>query len=136
MGAQYLLFLLKKAVGRDLTSESASARTLSEKLSGHALAISQMAGLIYDGEYSIQDFTTMYLDNPRSAHSMSEFSKLWDFTFQSLDMDSFSLLGILSFLMPDEIQPEILHPKTDSKIPQSLQFLKDRFIGLVLLHMC
>jgi hypothetical protein len=129
MGAQYLLFLLKRAIGRDLDSESASARTLAEKLSGHALAISQMAGLIYDGEYTIQDFTAMYLENPHSAHAMSEFAALWDFAFQSLDKNSFSLLGILSFLMPDNIQPEILEPKNNQDLPEGLKFLKDKFTG-------
>ncbi|KAJ5184902.1 hypothetical protein N7472_009742 [Penicillium cf. griseofulvum] len=49
-GAEFQLFLLKKSIGQDIDSENTSARTLSEKLSGHALALSQMASLIYDGE--------------------------------------------------------------------------------------
>ncbi|KAK7416205.1 hypothetical protein QQX98_005403 [Neonectria punicea] len=92
-----------------MDSESTSARTLSERLNGYALALSQMAGLIYDGEYSIRDFTAMYLENPRSAHSMNELAELWNFSFKSLDKDSFSLLGI--------------------DVPSDLEFLKNKFTG-------
>ncbi|PVH79292.1 hypothetical protein DL98DRAFT_655534 [Cadophora sp. DSE1049] len=130
-GAEYLLFLLKKAVGQDLTSETASARTLSQKISGHALALSQVAGLIHDGEWSVQEWTTMYLEHPRETH-VNELAKLWTFAFRTLeqkDKNSFALLGILSFLMPDNIQGEILQPKTDLELPQGLGFLKGKIAG-------
>ncbi|KAH8665407.1 P-loop containing nucleoside triphosphate hydrolase protein [Ilyonectria robusta] len=75
-GAEFLLFLLKNSIGRDLNSESISARTLSEQLSGHALALSQMAGLIHDGELSIKEFTTMFIKNSQSAHTVDGLSEL------------------------------------------------------------
>ncbi|KAK0102761.1 hypothetical protein ONS95_006358 [Cadophora gregata] len=132
MGAKYLLFLLKRAVGQDLASETASALTLSQKISGHALALSQMAGMIHEGEYSIREWTAMYLEDPKRAHVNEPFSRLWHFAFRILeekDKNSFSLLGILAFLMPDMIQPEILQPKSDLELPQELGFFRDRFVG-------
>ncbi|KAB5571984.1 hypothetical protein GE09DRAFT_1185492 [Coniochaeta sp. 2T2.1] len=65
-GAEFLLFLLKKNIGRDLLSESTSALTLSEKLSGHALALQSMAGMIYEGEFSVQEFTTIFSEAQRN----------------------------------------------------------------------
>ncbi|KAM7213095.1 hypothetical protein V8F06_011518 [Rhypophila decipiens] len=129
-GAEYLLFLLKKSIGRDISSESASAKRLAETLSGHALALSQMAGLIYDGEYTIQEFTTMYYNNPRSAHALDALAALWDIVFQTLDKNTFTFLGIVSFLMPDSIPPEILEPKSDLELPTNLMFLRDKLGGL------
>lgn len=128
-GANFLLFLLKKGIGRDLASESTSALTLSQKLSGHALALSSMAGIIHDGEYSVHDFTTMYLEKPSSAHAIDELAMLFNFTFQSLDKNSSTLLGIVSFLMPDNIQREIFEPGTEHDLSSDLAFLRDKFTG-------
>jgi hypothetical protein len=129
IGADFLFFLLKKEIGRDVNAESTSARVLSEKLSGHALAISQMAGMIRDGQCSVQEFTTIYLENPRMAHAQDELDTLWRFAFESLDNDSFSLLGIISFLEPDNIPPEILEPKDNQGLSANLAFLKNKFSG-------
>ncbi|CAI6073766.1 unnamed protein product [Clonostachys chloroleuca] len=126
-GAEFLLFLLKKSIGRDLASESTSAHTLSEKLSGHALALSQMAGLIYDGELSIKEFTSMYLENPQPAHAVDGLSKLWQLSFESLDANSFSLLGIISFLQSDNIPMEIFKLRDGLELPSNLEFLDSQF---------
>ncbi|KAK8130629.1 hypothetical protein PG999_003009 [Apiospora kogelbergensis] len=129
-GADCLIFLLKKRIGQDLESENISARDLSKRLSGHALAISQMAGLIYEGEYSIKEFTSMYLQSPHSVHAMDALADLWKYAFESLDKNSFSLLGIISFLQPDGIPPEIYKPSHKVDLPQHLGFLKQH-ISLV-----
>lgn len=128
-GAEFLIFILKKNIGRDVSAENTSARVLSERLSGHALAISQMAGLIYDGEYSVQEFTAMYLENPRKAHALDELAALWEVAFRSLDKDSFSLLAIIAFLEPDHIPPEIFEPEDGRGLSVNLEFLKDKFNG-------
>lgn len=86
-----------------------------------------MAGLIYDGELSIKDFTKMYLNNPQSAHAVDGLTRLWQFTFESLDAHSFSLLGIISFLEPENIQPEIFKLDSSVELIPSLQFLKNQF---------
>ncbi|CAG9981265.1 unnamed protein product [Clonostachys byssicola] len=126
-GAEFLLFLLKKSIGRDLTSEKTSAHTLSKKMSGHALALSQMAGLIYDGELSIKEFTSMYLENPQPAHAVDALSELWRFSFETLDANSFSLLGVISFLQSDNIPMEIFKPRGGLELPPNLNFLKNQF---------
>jgi hypothetical protein len=126
-GSEYLLFLLKKSIGRDLEAEGNSALALSERLSGHALAISHMAGLIYDGEFSIQEFMTMYLKNPRRAHATNELVALWDYSFKSLDKDSLSLLGVMSFLMPDIIPQELFEAGANQEFSEDLDFCSDAF---------
>ncbi|KAH0553214.1 hypothetical protein GP486_006614, partial [Trichoglossum hirsutum] len=126
-GSQFLLFLLKKSIGRDLEAEDSSALALSERLSGHALAISHMAGLIYDGEFSIQEFMTMYLKNPRRAHAANEFTALWDFSFKSLDKNSLFLLGVLSYLMPDTIPQELFEAGANQEFSEDLDFCSDDF---------
>lgn len=126
-GSQFLLFLLKQSIGRDLEAECNSALALSERLSGHALAISHMAGLIYDGEFSIQEFMTMYLKNPRRAHATNELVALWDFSFKSLDKNSLSILGVMSFLMPDIIPQELFEAGADRKLSEDLDFCSDVF---------
>jgi hypothetical protein len=126
-GSKFLLFLLKESIGRDLEAENTSALALSERLSGHALALSHMAGLIYEGEFSIHEFMTMYLKNPRRAHATDALSALWDFSFKSLDEESLFLLGVLVFLMPDLI-PQDLFEASDGKIfPEDLSFCSDEF---------
>jgi hypothetical protein len=126
-GSQFLLFLLEKSIGRDLEAEGNSALALSERLSGHALAISHMAGLIYDGEFSIQEFMAMYLKNPRRAHATNELAALWDFSFKSLDQNSLSLLGVMSFLMPDVIPQELFEAGPNREFPEDLDFCSDDF---------
>lgn len=123
-GAEFVIFMLKRNIGHDIASENTAARTLSQKLSGHALALSHMAALIHDNEYSIQYFTSMYLESPGSVHTMNELATVWAVSFQSLDVNSLTLLGIISFLMPDNIPPEIFDHTDDRALPQGLGFLK------------
>ncbi|KAK8108993.1 hypothetical protein PG984_014794 [Apiospora sp. TS-2023a] len=129
-GAAYLLFLLRRKIGRDMDSEGISAQSLSSRLSGHALAITQIAGLIYEGEYSIQEFMTIYMKSPQSVHREGGLGDLWQFVFESLDENCLTLLGIISFLQPDRIPPEMFTPPHEVELPSNLGFLKDHFIGL------
>ena len=126
-GSQFLLFLLKKSIGCNPEAEGNSALALSERLSGHALAISHITGLIYDGEYSIQEFVTIYLRNPYYAHAANELVALWDFSFKCLDKNSLSLLGVISFLMPDAIPQEFFEASVDREFPKDLVFCSDDF---------
>ncbi|KAK0747419.1 pfs domain-containing protein [Apiosordaria backusii] len=129
-GSQFLVWLLKKNIGRDLETENDSALILSERLSGHALAIQHMAGLIHRFRFSIHDFMTMYLKNPRALHQRGELQALFDFSFKSLDEDSNALLGVISYLMPDEIQQEVFRIKDNQQPPDELLFCADDFTFL------
>lgn len=126
-GANFLLFLLKKNIGRDLDAEGTSAFTLSQRLSGHALALSHIAALIYEGELSIEKFMKMYLKNPHRAHATDALSALWDFSFRSLDEDSLHLVGVLSYLMPDLITQDLFEVRDDKEFPKDLEFCSDEF---------
>ncbi|KAL3952370.1 hypothetical protein ACCO45_012313 [Purpureocillium lilacinum] len=126
-GSQFLLFLLKNNIGRDLEAEGTSALALSERLSGHALALSHMAGIIHDGELSIQEFMTIYLKNTRRAHATNELLALWEFSFKSLDQNSRTLLALMSFLMPDIIPQEIFEASTENSVPDHLRLCLDEF---------
>ncbi|KAG8163347.1 hypothetical protein KVR01_006644 [Diaporthe batatas] len=125
MGSRFLIFLLKRQIGRDLDAEGVSALELSKRLDGHALGITHMAGLIQRRSWSISDFMKFYMKNPRRAHT-SELQSLWEFSFKSLDKDSRSFLGVISFLMPDSI-PQSLFELREEDLPESIKFLSDEF---------
>ncbi|UKZ68843.1 uncharacterized protein TrAtP1_009863 [Trichoderma atroviride] len=86
-GSEFLLFLLKDNIGRDIQAEGLSAFELAEKLSGHALGISHMAGLIQQRSWSITEFMRIYLKDPRRLHK-SELQAVWDVSFGTLERDS------------------------------------------------
>ena len=125
-GSKFLLFLLKSEIGKDLEAEAGSALSLSEKLSGHALALSHMAGLIHRRSWSVSEFMKVYLKNPRRAHSQG-LQELWDFSFQSLENQSFLFLGIMSYLMPDSIPQLLFDLDDESDLPEELDFFADDF---------
>ena len=89
VGSRFLLHLLSLNIAQDLsTGEVKSAHELAEKLSGHALGISQMAGLIYRQSWSIQEFLAIYNKNTRKVHEISGGNSLgavWQLSFESLD---------------------------------------------------
>ncbi|KAK0609961.1 hypothetical protein B0T17DRAFT_593821 [Bombardia bombarda] len=126
-GSEFLLWLLKNNIGRDVATEHESALTLSQRLSGHALVISQMAGLIHKLKYSIQDFKTFYLKNPRVHHERDEFRAIWEISFNSLSDDERCLLGITSFLMPDNIPQEVFANDIERDLSGDLAFFADDF---------
>ncbi|EKJ79604.1 hypothetical protein FPSE_00289 [Fusarium pseudograminearum CS3096] len=127
MGSEFLMFLLQREFGNDAKKEGISALELSRWLSGHALGISHMAGLIHKRSWTISEFMNVYLNNPRRVDGKqgSELQALWDFSFQSLDTDVRSFLGVLSFLMPDNI-PQSLFEITEG-LPNRLDFCSDQF---------
>lgn len=86
-----------------------------------------MAGLIHDGEFSIRQFMTMYMRNPGRALAANKLAALWDFSFMSLDKNSLSILGVISFLMPDIIPQELFEAGANRKLPEDLDFCSDNF---------
>lgn len=125
-GSEFLLFLLKRSIGSDIQAEGDSASELSRKLSGHALAISHMAGLIHRRSWSIAEFMRIYSKNPRRAHE-SELQAVWDFSFASLGNDSRTFLGIASFLVSETIPQFLFESEEDGDLPSDLGFCTDEF---------
>lgn len=107
-GSVLLLHLLNRSQTSDSTE---SAYELSKRLSGHALAIYQIAGLIQSRAWSIADFVKMYDKNAKRVHHVSQGKRslgtVWQLSFDSLDTESSKVLGVLSFLDPDSI-PQVL----------------------------
>lgn len=99
--------------------EKHAAEKLARQLSGHALAIRQMAALITSREISIQGFLQMYESRQGQIHRKHNKTRegdyelfldtVWLLSFQRAEESStaFVMLGILAFLMPDAIPQEL-----------------------------
>lgn len=125
-GSEFLLFLLKDNSGRDIQAERVSAAELAEKLSGHALGISHMAGLIQRRSWSITEFMRIYLKDPRRLHK-TELQAVWDVSFGTLEVDSRVFLGVASFLVSDNMAQELFEITEDDSLPRDLEFCTDDF---------
>lgn len=123
-GSEFLLFLLKDNIGRNIQAEGISAAQLAEKLSGHALGISHMAGLIQRRSWSITEFMRIYLKNPKRLHE-TELQAVWDVSFNTLEKDSRIFLGVASFLVPDNMAQELFEIKEEQNVPEDLEFCLD-----------
>lgn len=125
-GSQFLLHLLSTDIGAELAAEDIkSANQLSEKLSGHALAISHMAGLIHRRSWSIAEFVELYKRQPQKMHGVSgnsSINALWHISFSSLDSQSRAILGVLSFTAPESIPQSLFEVENGTSLPESLRF--------------
>jgi hypothetical protein len=130
-GLRFLLHLLSTDITADLKEDEAtSAQQLSQKLSGHALTISAMAGLIHRRALSITEFMNFYNQHPSPMHGISgnrSINALWDISFKSLDPQSHAVLGVMSFIEPDSIPQALFEPDSPDDVPESLQFCLDPF---------
>ncbi|KAF1961988.1 hypothetical protein CC80DRAFT_522601 [Byssothecium circinans] len=129
IGCEILLYLLRKDLGADLELEGESALELSKRLSGHALGISHMAGLIRRRSWSITEFMQYYTKNPKRLHG-SELNAIWEFSFRDLvqkNPTSHTLLGILSYLMPDNIPQSLFALDPEVEAPIGCEFCSDEF---------
>ncbi|KAL8926612.1 MAG: hypothetical protein Q9172_001711 [Xanthocarpia lactea] len=129
-GCKFLLHLLSTDIGTQLAAgESQSATELSHKLSGHALAISHMAGLIHERAWSISEFVEIYNQQPEKMHGISgngAINALWDLSFRSLDKKGSTIMGVLCFVAPDSIPEALFETGHDVELPQCLQFCAER----------
>ena len=126
-GSDFLLHLLSLDAAKDLSqTEAKSAFDLSSRLSGHALAISQMAGLIHRRMWSIEEFLDVYDQNEREiqgTESGNSLATVWRLSFKSLDAASLGFLGILSYISPDSI-PQLLFEQ--SKLEPELEVYQNK----------
>ncbi|KAJ5933847.1 hypothetical protein N7454_006176 [Penicillium verhagenii] len=106
-GSQFLIHFFLTDVANQLTEEEDhSAHELSPKLSGHALALSLMAGLMHRRSWSNLEFVEMYKKHPQKVHGIfgnNSINALWDISFRSLNEKTRALLEVLAFLSPDSI---------------------------------
>ena len=124
-GSGLILHLLgQNGCQASLEAESASAVQLSERLSGHALALSTMAGLIHRRQWSTQEVLKLYEKDRERVH-VRLLDPLWHLSFEVLAEKEFQLLGILSFLWPDAIQHELVACDKETNLPALISFCKD-----------
>jgi hypothetical protein len=130
-GLRFLLHLLSSDISAELQEgEATSAHQLSEKLRGHALAISTMAGLIHRRALSITEFKEFYDQHPNEVHGISgnrSINALWEISFKSLDPQSHAILGVMSFIEPDSIPQVLFEPSSREDLPTSLSHWLDPF---------
>jgi hypothetical protein len=131
-GSRFLLHLLSLDIATEVsTSEAKSASDLSERLSGHAVAIVQIAGLIHRRSWTIQEFLAIYDRNTRKMLGMSGHNSLdavWKLSFESLNDQCAAFLGVLSYITPDSIPQALFEASDPPNLPTSLQFCTDEFM--------
>ena len=134
-------FLIHNLPERDITESSPEyekALEISTRLSGHALAISQMAALILVKRLSLEKFLTMYDKHSKRLHRERKngwtypgyehaIDTVWELSFNTLEEDARKCLGILSFLMPDSIPQEIFEASEKTIEQFSLDFCEDEY---------
>ena len=86
--------------GELLASETESAYSLSERLSGHALALSNMYGLIHRRSWSISELVEVY---DRAKDFKDGFETVWQLSYTNLQPNCAALLSAFSFCAPDAI---------------------------------
>ena len=126
-GSKLLLHLLSLDITNDLNArEAKSALELAEKLSGHALAISQMASLIHQRSWSIEQFVPVYMKSTKRLHQTA-LDAVWKLSFEALDSMSSALLGVLSYIAPDSVPQALFEPTDSSRLPKTMHFCNDEF---------
>jgi tetratricopeptide (TPR) repeat protein len=122
--------------GRIPQTEITAAKNLLEELEGLALAIQQAAILIQDSTIGGPTIVKTYElfkekvrtlpDRHRSVRSPSEtaLDALWDMSFKALSPHARTLLGVLAWLSPDNIQVELFLPRTQKALDIALSFCR------------
>lgn len=100
-GSKFLLHLLTRRISAELLeNEARSAYNLSERLSGHALALSNMCGLIHRRSWSISELVNVY---DRSKDFKDGLETVWRLSFENLRPSCAALLSVFTFCSPDSI---------------------------------
>ena len=129
MGTRFLFHLLSTNISVDSQDDdNRSGYDLSQKMSGHTLAICHLAGLIHWRGWSITGFREMYNQHPSEMRGVSAYSSinaLCDFTFRSLNPQCSTILVILSVFSPDNTPQSIFELANNTDLPESLVFCSD-----------
>lgn len=98
---------------------------LSERLSGHVLAISSIAAVIRLRSWTIEEFLERYDRNPQRAENAVR--TVWRLSFESLNERSSKVLGVLAYVMPDSIPDELFESPTVAGFSACLEFCVDNW---------
>ncbi|KAF5000627.1 hypothetical protein FDECE_11164 [Fusarium decemcellulare] len=122
-GSHFLLHLLSGHISADLlNSQTKSALELSDRLSGHALALARMGGVIHRRCWSIQQLVEVYDRQPEFKRGIGP---VWQISFENLSPYSSSLLSVFAFCSADKIPQDLLEPNNTKDLPESLQWYTD-----------
>lgn len=128
-GTRFILHLLSRDVASDVKSgEYESACELSARLSGHALAISQMTGLLNSRKWGISEFVGIYDRNTRqmlNRPGTNSMDAVWKLSFESLSPQNSIILGIMSYLVPDAVPQALFDNVNAQDLPPDLTFCAD-----------
>ncbi|RSL84309.1 hypothetical protein CEP51_004011 [Fusarium floridanum] len=123
-GSQFLLHLLSGHISADmLANEAKSALELSERLSGHALALARIGGVIHRRCWTIQELVEVYDRQPEFKHGIGP---VWQISFENLNTYSSSLLSIFALCSADKIPQGLLEPEMPESLPKGLEWFADR----------
>jgi hypothetical protein len=136
-GAKFLLHSLGMVLDES-DEEFRVAIDLSKKLSGHALAISQMAAFIKARQLVLKDFEHLYDKCKKRIHRERKagwkyigytdaLDTVWLLSFKSLNSDDRLCLGAFSYLAPDFIPTMLLEVLDKNGELPALRFFSDDF---------
>ncbi|KAK4149237.1 hypothetical protein C8A00DRAFT_19040, partial [Chaetomidium leptoderma] len=102
-------------IGADLlANQSQSASELSERLSGHALALARIGGVIHRRHWTIRQLVEVYDRAPEFGQN--GIGPVWQLSFQNLSPHGSSLLSVISFCSADKIPEGLLEPKNSKSL--------------------
>lgn len=120
-GSQFLLHLLSGHISADiLANQSQSALELSERLSGHALAL---ASVIHHRRWTIGQLVKIYDRAPEFGQN--GIGPVWQLAFQNPSPHGSSLLSVISFCSADRIPESLLQPKDPKSLAEELPWCTD-----------
>ena len=105
-GLKFLLHLPAGHIRKELLAGIIeSTYNLSERLSGHSLALSNIYGLIHRRSWSISELLEVY-DRPKDFKDALE--TVWQLSFTDLQSDCPAILSAVAFCAPDVIPQSLL----------------------------
>lgn len=109
MGSKFLLHLLSGHISADiLAHQSHSALELSDRLSGHALGLAKMGGVIHRRCWTIERLLQVYDQQPELRNGIGP---VWQLSFENLSSNGSSLLSVFAFCSADMIPHSLFEPE-------------------------
>ncbi|KAK4676674.1 hypothetical protein QC764_000320 [Podospora pseudoanserina] len=123
-GAKCIIHLLADHISADvLASQFNSALELSERLSGHALALDRMAGVIHKRGWTIGQLVEIYDRAPEFGQN--GIGPVWQISFQNLSVNASSILAVISCCSADRIPEMLFQPGEPGKVATELPWCGD-----------
>jgi len=137
-GANFLVHSLQRETINEKDPDFQAAIKISMELNGLPLAISQMAAFITARHMSLDSFIELYKKYQQRIHRERKpgwkypgykhsLDTVWQLSFDALDEEDSSCLGILALLLPDEIQIHLFETPAKFEHMSTLSFCTDEY---------